>query len=293
MLTPLLGRRNADGRQNVFKMYNFIELNNKTRNGVIINSLAATFMKQRKIIISLVVLTFLTMTACRKNIPSGTSISASGIVFDAVKNKALPNAKLYLFGAHSTFYGIYYDDGPIDSTISDNNGKFSIHYTANGKSVDYGLTLGILEYGGYNYGTQTNYVLDYTQPIFKFNYLTNVTNAIVKGRELNYTQIHIKVISNPFDTIFVKTSASEQKTMITGLSIDTTIIVRHLPNQLNTIAYYTESLRDTVGLAALNSNPNTHWFSITRAIYDSINANMSDTIFVNKTIINSLLMPRQ
>ena len=64
------------------------------------------------------------MTSCRKAVEQGKLVKASGTVFDPVKNKPLANAKLYLFGAHTTFYGIYYTDGPLDSTVSDNSGKF-------------------------------------------------------------------------------------------------------------------------------------------------------------------------
>ena len=257
--------------------------------------LAATFMKHSITIISLVVLTILaTLTSCRKEVPLGTKVTATGIVLDSVKNKVLANAKLYLFGAHQTFYGIGYSEGPLDSTVSDNNGKFSINFNADGKSIDYGLQLGVLEYGGYVYNNQTNYVIDYTQPLFKFNYSTNISNAVVRGRELNFTKIRLKVLVNPFDTFLVRTDVLVRiATLIKGQSIDTTIIVRHLPNQQNVIQYYTESLRDTVGLAALNSNPNVHLYSVRRMLADTINAGMSDTLYLNKTIQNSFTMPRQ
>lgn len=251
-------------------------------------------MKHSITIISLVLLTIVTtLTSCRKDVPLGTRVTASGIVFDSVKNKVLANAKLYLFGAHRTFYGIYYSDGPLDSTVSDNNGKFSISFTADGKTIDYGLQLGVLEYGGYVYNNQTNYVIDNTQPLFKFNYSTNVSNAVVRGRELNFTKIHLKVLRNPFDTFLVRTSAIRQVTLLKGQSIDTTIFVRHLPNELNKIEYYTQSTRDTVGLAAANSNPNGPFTSIRRIIRDTLNANLADTISISKTIQNSSLIPRQ
>ena len=245
-------------------------------------------MKHSITIISLVVLTILaTLTSCRKEVPIGTKVTATGIVLDSVKNKVLANAKLYLFGAHQTFYGIGYSEGPLDSTVSDNNGKFSINFNADGKSIDYGLQLGVLEYGGYVYNNQTNYVIDYTQPLFKFNYSTNISNAVVRGRELNFTKIRLKVLANPFDTFLVRTDVLIRiATLIKGQSIDTTIIVRHLPNQQNVIQYYTESLRDTVGLAALNSNPNVHLYSVRRMLADTINAGMSDTLYLNKTIQN-------
>lgn len=256
-------------------------------------TLAATFMKHTIFIISLILLIILTtFTSCRKQIPAGTRIIATGIVFDSVKNKVLANAKLYVFGAHQTFYGIYYSDGPLDSTISDNNGKFSISFDADGNSIDYGLKLGVLEYGGYVYNNQSNYVIDNTQPIFKFNYSTNVSNAVVRGRELNYIKVHLKVLTNPFDTIKVRTSAIGQVTLLKGQSIDTTILLRHLPNEQNRIEYYTESTRDTVGLVA-NSSPNGPITSIRRVIKDTLNANFSDTINISKTIPNSSLIPRQ
>ena len=217
-------------------------------------------------------------------------IRATGIVFDNVKNKPLPNAKLYLYGAHQNMYGIYYSEGPLDSTVSDNSGNFFIEYRAEGKSIDYGLQL--VRYGDYNYN-QTNYVIDYSEPIFKFNYSTNVRNAKVKGRELNFTKIHLKVDSNPFDSFYIRVSALGIPTLIKGQVIDATITVRHLPNEINIFEYYTESLRDTVGLAALNSNPYVHLYSIRRSLSDTIIANMADTLYLTKTIANSMSMPRQ
>lgn len=231
--------------------------------------------------------TLIALSSCRKEVPLGTRVTASGIVFDSVKNKVLANAKLYLFGAHQTFYGIYYSQGPLDSTVSDNNGKFSISFTADGKSIDYGLQLGVLEYGGYVYNNQTNYVIDNTQPLFKFNYSTNVSNAVVRGRELNYTKLHLKVLVNPFDTIKVRTTAIRQVTLLKGQSIDTTILVRHLPNQQNIIEYYTESIRDTIGFIP---GPGT---SIRRIYRDTLQTGMADTIYHSKTIPNSSLIPRQ
>jgi hypothetical protein len=218
-------------------------------------------------------------------VPVGTRVTASGIVFDSVKNKVLANAKLYLFGANQTFYGVYYSQGPLDSTVSDNNGKFSISFTADGKSIDYGLQLGVLGYGGYVYNNETNYVMDITQPMFKFNYSTSVSNAVVRGRELNYTKLHLKVLVNPFDTIKVMSKANRQEILIRGQSVDTILFVRHLPNQPNIIEYYTESIRDTVGYIMGTS--------IRRTTRDTLQTGMADTIYHSKTIPNSSYMPRK
>jgi hypothetical protein len=232
--------------------------------------------------------------SCRKHVEAGTDLSASGVVFDEIKNKPLANAKLYLYGAQQTFYGIYYANGPLDSTTSDKKGKFSIHFKAEGTSIDYGLTLGILGYGGYAYDDQSNYIIDRTEQMFKFNYALNVKNAVVKARELNYTKIHLTVLENPYDTFFVRIDALiRQVSLIKGQSIDTIIYVRHLPGEQNIISYYTESLRDTAGLAELNIDPFGRLYSITRMLNDTIMANMAETLYISKTIPNSLLMPRQ
>ena len=237
-------------------------------------------------------LLLLTLVSCRKVIEAGTVIKASGTLMDPVKQKPLPNAWLYLYGAKGGFYGMYYSQGPLDSTLTDNNGNFSIQYIAKGESVDYGLALqpSIGEYINRNPG----YMSDYTEPIFKFNYARNINNAIVKGRELNFLKIHLKVNSNPFDSFYVRNYIQIQSpVLLKGKSIDTTFVMRQLPRELNFIQYYTESLRDTAGLAALNSNPNAHLYSVTRMIKDTMIPGMEDTVFIEKTIDSSLSMPRQ
>ena len=239
------------------------------------------FMKHLNYTILFILTLLVTLTSCRKDVPAGTTIYISGVVFDSVKNKTLPNAKLYLFGAHTTFYGIYYTQGPYDSVTTDANGKFSLQYKAEGKSVDYGLSLGELAYGGYNYGDNENYVIDNYYPMFKLNYSTNISNAVVRARELNFTKIKLKVLSNPYDTFIVRTSAAfGQINYIKGHSIDTIIYVRHLPNMQNVIFYRTES-----------NTPDS--FFIRRQVTDTFSATLGDTVFLNKTINSVYSMPKQ
>ena len=241
-------------------------------------------MKQSIILTAFAVALLVAFTACRKEIPAGKSVTATGIVFDSVKKKVLPNAKIYLYGANQTFYGIYYSNGPLDSTISDNNGRFSINFTADGKYIDYGLQLKEYDYGNYVNFNSTNYTIDYRNRMFKFNYSTNVSNARVRGRELNYTQLHLKVLANPYDSIMVMTSALPHYTLLIGQTIDTTIVLRHLPNEENIIEYFTESPRDTVGLI-----PGRLY---RRSLRDTIHPGLEETYNHSKTIPNCALMPR-
>src|SRR5579864_2808412 len=161
-------------------------------------------MKQSKIIVSLVFLTLLLLTACRKDIPKGQLIQANGFVIDSVKNKKLSDVTIYLYGAHATFYGTYYDEGPFDSTISDNNGHFSIKYNAEGTSVDYALAIGNVVYGGFT--GQTNYVVDVLHPLYPFNYSHQLNNVNLSARELNYARVNLKVQANPYDTLYLDVS---------------------------------------------------------------------------------------
>jgi hypothetical protein len=142
--------------------------------------------------ISFIFLLLFALTACRKDIPKGKLIQASGFVIDSVKNKKLSNVIVYLYGAHSTFYGVYYDIGPLDSTVSDNNGNFSLKYNAEGKSVDHALAIGNVVYGGYT--NQPNYIIDITHPIYPFNYSQQLNNIGLKARELNYAKVNLKVM---------------------------------------------------------------------------------------------------
>lgn len=237
-------------------------------------------MKHRNTII-IFFLTLCTIASCRKSVPKGQLIQASGFVIDSVKNKKLPNATIYLYGAHSTFYGITYGDGPLDSTISDANGNFSISYTAVGNSVDYSLAIGKTVYGGYT--SQENYVIDAYHPEFRFNFLQQINNVSLKARELNYARVNLKVLSNPYDTLFfdVSTIYGELRLRyrLTGRTIDTSILTRYLPNSQNNFWYQilATQLLDSGGY-------------IRRKI-DTLNTNLIDTIVISKTINSTYDLP--
>ena len=102
----------------------------------------------KQLTLTIFVLAILLFTGCRKDVPTGQLIQASGIVFDSVKNKKLANVIVYLYGAHQSFYGVTYGEGPFDSTMSDNNGNFSLKYYAKGNNVDYALAISNSVYGG-------------------------------------------------------------------------------------------------------------------------------------------------
>jgi hypothetical protein len=230
------------------------------------------YVKNKFIGSCLVFLSGLTFISCHKDVAAGTLIQANGFVIDSVKNKRLSNATIYLYGAHQTFYGIYYDIGPMDSTVSDNNGNFSLKYIAAGNSIDYALAVGSVIYGGFS--SQNNYVVDVAHTQYPFNYSHQLNNAIVRARELNYLRLNLKLLSNPYDTmnVMVNTTYGEFGALykLTGNSVDTSILTRCLPDALNYIFYEIEPevVQDS--------------FKFRREI-DTVTANLADTLTISKT----------
>ncbi|WP_298296241.1 hypothetical protein [Hydrotalea sp.] len=239
-------------------------------------------MGQRKILISYIFLILLFLPACRKDVPKGQLIQATGFVIDSVKNKKLSDVTVYLYGAHSTFYGVYYDDGPLDSTISDKDGNFSIKYNAEGNSVDYALAIGNVVYGGYT--NQTNYVIDISHPIYIFDYSYQLTDVALKARELNYARVNLKVLSNPYDTLYLDVSTTYGELFLRnrfiGRSVDTSFLTRYLPNTTNIFEYKILSSR-IVDSATM----------FIRRMPDTLQSVLKDTIVISKIINTTYNIP--
>jgi hypothetical protein len=220
--------------------------------------------------------------SCRKEVEEGTRIRASGYAIDTIKNKRLANVKLYLFGAHQTFYGIYYSDGPLDSTITDAQGKFSINYRAEGRSIDYALETSYLGYGGFENGPTVNYAADNTQSQYRFNYQTEVQDVVIKARELNHLKLTLRVEYNPYDTLYVSIWGNfanfYDRHLLKGQHLDTVLYTWCLPNAPNYIDYRAEGFGGDSG-----------WIS--RRMIDSLHTNLADTIITTKKITSTYAMP--
>lgn len=239
-------------------------------------------MKHYYILIFFSLLTIVAISSCRKPIPAGKNIQANGFVIDSIKNKILPYATVYLFGGNQTFYGISYGGQPLDSAIADINGNFSINYVTKGNSVDYALGISSATYGGYAYNG--SYVVDVAHSMYPFNFSTQINNLAVRARELNYAKISLKVLSNPYDTFYVRVSPPygqfHLSYFLKGQSIDTLITTRVLPNSTNYIFYYATRLTIDSG-------------SVSRRLIDTLNVNLSDTTRIIKNIGSIYSMPLQ
>lgn len=239
----------------------------------------------------LILLSLYLFQACHKQVETGTSIRASGEVVDLVKNKTLPFATLYLYGAKSTFYGIYYSIGPLDSVKTDAQGKFDFTHVAEGNSIDYGLSV---DAQGGNFSSAQPYVIDVANPMFKFNFQQQIKNARVPARELNFTRLHLKVDHNPFDTFFVQSAYFSPPILLKGKTLDTVLYLRHLPQAENMLRLYVESRRDTIGLAQANKDVplGGRFFYSNRTIEELYQADLRDTFPLFKYIPDVLNIPR-
>lgn len=219
-------------------------------------------------------------SSCWKDVPAGRLIQANGFVVDSFINKRLAGVKVYLVGGEPTFYGVYYTGGPYDSAVSDANGNFSIQYTAEGKSVDYALEVGSVVYGGFT--SQDNFAADVYHAVYPFNYKDNLTGVGVRARQLSVFALDLKVQSNPYDTFYLiaLTPHGEysNRYLVTGPSIDTTILTRCLPNSFNSI-HYEVSRRF----------PDSGW--VTRFAVDSVPTAPGDTTRFSKTIGSTYSLP--
>jgi hypothetical protein len=125
--------------------------------------------------------------SCRKEVPTGQTITANGFVMDFVQQKRLPFVTVYLFSGHNHLLGeggvqAFYDTIPLDSTIADVNGEFSLTYAADGNSDDYAL--GITK-NLFHPGNKENYLPEASQPIYKFNYAYDLKDVVISARELH------------------------------------------------------------------------------------------------------------
>jgi hypothetical protein len=230
----------------------------------------------------LLVLTVISISACRKNIQAGVNIQADGFVIDSVKNKKLANVTVYLISGHeSGFQNVYYY-GAVDSAVTNTDGSFSIKYTADGKSYDYALSLTNMDPNAPNHFNFNAVMPDRMHPFYSFDFKSQLSDIAISARELNFMKIHLSVLSNPYDTLLVFVNPSygldQMEYDIYGNNIDTTILTRSLPEGQNFVSYeiITNQLRDSI---------------MFREITDTITTNLSDTFVIQKNISSAYDIP--
>ena len=181
-------------------------------------------MKRIFLILSIVGLLF----ACAKDVKKGTQILVSGFLVDTVKSKNLAFAKVYLVGCKNNFSGSTFCYDYLDSATTDLNGNFSINYRAEGNSVSY-----VLEVAKDN---------NYGNNIFQqFSFANSSVNVRLKSQELNFLKLNLKVDFNRYDTFYIFSSNGFSKRLI-GRSIDTTVLLKVLPNNRNILTYQIMSI---------------------------------------------------
>ena len=94
----------------------------------------------------------------------------------------------------------------------------------------------------------------------------------------------MRVVSNPYDTLFSYVSSIHGELSLTyeliGISIDTSILTRFLPNSMNSFKY-------VISTRKLLYSGNMYL----RKMTDTLNSNLSDTIVISKTINSAYDLP--
>jgi hypothetical protein len=243
--------------------------------------LATAFMKPHTIIISFVFLLLLALTACKKVVPAGELIQANGFVIDSFKNKKLANVTVYLYGSTSR-YSNSFSDTPLDSTISDGNGNFSIKHNADGRSYAYALAVGTSVYGGST--NHKDFVADRYHPYLLFDNSRALSNVEVRARELNYTRVNLKISSNVYDTLYMDIGTMYGdfflRQLFFGKKIDTSFLTRYLPDATNIFTYRILGKRLYDSAAGF-----------TRLMSDTLYPTTKDTVVISKNMNTTYEIP--
>jgi hypothetical protein len=202
----------------------------------------------------------LSAASCRKDVPGGTQIEATGFVYDTVLQQRVPNAMVYLIGERlggGLGARIYPDTGYVAVTQADAQGNFSISYRAQGNYYGYVLGLGYdAAFGGYT-GFPENYIPDYMLPFYSFSNGFRKQGVELKARFLEPARLTLT--DGNRDTVILTilaVSGDLYKNIPLGpLPADTTVRIWLLPGTRNAINYYVNYGQTPVGTDSLSPVP--------------------------------------
>ncbi len=166
-------------------------------------------------------LIFLSLKGCKGEEDLITVVN--GVVFDEFKNKNLSNAKVLLEGCSFYLHQGTLCGDIIDSTRTDENGKFNFNFVTEKRYTEYRVSIDETE--------------EHTS-------LTTLGEALIQGgeqnevtitaRELNHLKIHLK-LSNQYDPFVL--SAKNSRFITEKEFIDTVIYLRVIPGFENQLHY--------------------------------------------------------
>ena len=99
----------------------------------------------------------------------------------------------------------------------------------------------------------------------------------LKSQELNFLRLNLKVDFNRYDTFYIYPYRGTYKRLI-GRTLDTTVILKVLPQNKNIITFETMSLGNDSG-------------AIFRRVKDTLNIGLVDTSIYSKRIFSTFQMP--
>ncbi len=188
-----------------------------------------------------------------ERIPKGLVTNVSGQFYDDNRNTPIVNAKVFIEE--------YIDDPTydltfsryIDSTQTDQNGKFELPFTTTGAGVQYQLL--VVPVG-------PNWYYPYNQQVIENIGGRNVLNS--SSNKLSILEAKITVVQNPYQQpLMTRSNYDNYMSRVYGDSI---VFYRLMPGRMNLIYFYT--------------NSDTHLNYFDRGLVDTVNieGDFSDTI---------------
>jgi hypothetical protein len=170
----------------------------------------------------ILILLLQTIFSCRKKIEAGIKTRVTGIVFDNISQKAIPNVPIRIIEYERGFYGPL-PKGVIDSTVSGPDGKYAITFSTTGQGVQYGV----------GFAPNSNYYTIQDAVGLRVGRDTTVNFWAI---ELHTLKARIQMVDNPNQPLRVSTITG-LGARIYGLNNDTTVFVKIIPNTSNEIQF--------------------------------------------------------
>jgi hypothetical protein len=192
--------------------------------------------------LSLVVFMILSLFSCKK-VKQGVRTTVKGYVIDSAKNKRLANAKVMLLGCKIlSVNGSRSCSDPLMDVTADQNGNFSMDFTAEGNYHSYDVAMVENE--------------DYVRPrsIYSYQLVAGKENNItIKGIEMNVMEMHLKVSKTTANSMAL--FVNYKRLALPAKPIDTILRFKIVPEEFNDFyffAYYpldvSRGLRETLRL---------------------------------------------
>jgi hypothetical protein len=203
---------------------------------------------------------FFLFISCEKNIETNIKISASGFVFDSIRNKNLSDISVFILG----YKHIFMNNPEVDTITSAKtniDGFFTMNFVTNGKSDSYYLAISSQKVN------KLSYYIPEKEKHLKIGENTNIKVIAIGLIKMN---VHLKINNNPYNSIIIYDNNYFDVIGFENLShIDTTIVFSAIPMNKFNLKFYSY-------IYSKQNNRTEYW----ELSLDTIDVKLSDTSYL-------------